>query len=71
MTEGAMDMAGRLADVSVRGIDQDRALKLGRKAAWQIVMIVRSDNSATSAECRHLPQTSRLSLSFLPQSFYS
>jgi hypothetical protein len=71
MIEGAMDMAEGLADVSVRGIDQDRALKLGRKAAWQIVMIVRSENSATSAECLHLAQISRLSLSFLPQSFYS
>jgi hypothetical protein len=61
-------MTGRLAGVSVRGIDQDRALKLGRTAAWQIVMIVRSDNSTISAQCLHFPQTSRLSLNILPLS---
>jgi hypothetical protein len=46
--------------MSVRGKDQGRALEFERKAACQIMVIVRPDNSATSAECLHLPQTIHL-----------
>jgi hypothetical protein len=45
--------------MSMRGEDRDRALELERKAACQIMVIVRPESS-DSAECLHLPQTSHL-----------